>query len=389
MKLSQFDYYLPPNLIAQKQIKPRDHSRLLVLDRSVSPPESPNKWLQQMDGYSAGVSSERLQRERKRPQWGMITHDYFYNLDKYLTKNDVLVFNNSKVIPARIRLDNGGEIFLLKDLKYGQWEVIGRKLRNSPYEIPDEKSGCHIATISQTEEIKKLRKGLRCEIVKRLDNGNWVVKFNYTGKKFSDILEKIGETPLPPYIKTKDSNRIRQDYQTLYAKHKGSVAAPTAGLHFTPRVFKKLKKKGIKTEFVTLHVGLGTFQPVKTDEIECHHMHAEYATLNFATAKRLNNYRKQGKRIIAVGTTSCRVLESFSNQKNQLKAGSKWVDIFIYPPYKFKFVDSIITNFHLPKSTLLMLVSALAGRKFILQAYQEAIKRKYQFYSFGDGMLIK
>ncbi len=345
MHLKLFDYNLPPDLIAQHLVKPRDHSRLLILDR--------------------------LKQK--------IQHDYFYNLDRYLDENDVLVFNDSKVLPARIKMqkETGGkvEVFLLKKLTAGKWEVlIGGRVKEN-YKLP----------IINYKSILNFK----CQIIKKLSNGNWLVQFNVKGKKFREVLEKVGETPLPPYIKTKDSKKIRRDYQTIYAKDEGSVAAPTAGLHFTKRVFDKLKKKGIKTEFVTLHVGLGTFQPVKIDKIEQHQMHAEYVILDKVTAKRLNDYKQQGKKIVAVGTTSCRVLEAMSNVKGELKAGSQWVNIFIYPGYKFKFVDSLITNFHLPKSTLLMLVSALAGRKNILKAYKLAVKKKYRFYSFGDGMLIK
>lgn len=347
MKLSLFDYYLPKELIAQNQMKPRDHSRLLVFKR----------------------------RENK------ISHDYFYNLDKYLNDNDVLVFNDSKVIPARILFDNGRmEIFLLKELDR-EWEIMGRKL-----EIRNQKLG----------------HGLSCMIIKRLENGNWLARFNLKGNKLMAWLSNYGETPLPPYIKVEDSAEVRKNYQTIYAKNDGSVAAPTAGLHFTKILFKKLKKKGVKMEFVTLHVGQGTFQPVKTKKIEEHKMHAEYAVIDKKTAERLNEYKKQGKRIIAVGTTSARVLEAMSGaselskssklsrlgRAGKLGAGAGEVNIFIYPGYKFKFVNSLITNFHLPKSTLLMLVSALAGRKRILRVYQEAIKRKYRFYSFGDGMFI-
>jgi S-adenosylmethionine:tRNA ribosyltransferase-isomerase len=346
MKLSLFDYKLPKNLIAQKQIKPRDASRLMIIN----------------------LTSLRLRGAGKKTK--KIGHDFFYNLDKYLSENDVLVFNNSKVIPARIKFGQTGEIFLLNELKSGEWEVMGRKLRFKIYDL----------------RFKNIL--LKCEIIKRLKNGNWLARFNYKGKKFRQILERIGETPTPPYIKTPDSTQKRKDYQTIYAKVEGSVAAPTAGLHFTQRIFGKLKSKGVKCEFVTLHVGLGTFAPVKIDRIEEHRMHSEYAVLDEVTTRRLNNYKKQGKRIVAVGTTSARVLEALANKKGQLKAGSKWVDIFIYPGYKFRFVDALITNFHLPKSTLLMLVSALAGRKFILRVYQEAIKSKYRFYSFGDGMLI-
>jgi len=360
MKLSLFDYNLPRELIAQKQIKPRDHSRLLVLNRPSLP------------------SSPRLRRTGELRTAGRktakITHDYFYNLDKYLNKGDVLVLNNSKVFPARIKFDKNKEIFLLSKLDNGNWEIIGKKL-----EIRNQKLGG----------------GLECNILKRVENGNWEVKFNLQGERFREVLEKIGETPLPPYIKTKDSKQIRKDYQTVYAKEEGSVAAPTAGLHFTKRVFEKLKKKGVKIEYVTLHVGQGTFAPVKTENIEEHKMHAEYVVLDKATIDRLNKYKKEGRRIIAAGTTSCRVLEALASETGKLKVPSSakatedYINIFIYPGYEFKFVDSLITNFHLSKSSLLMLVSALAGRKLILKVYKEAIRKKYRFYSFGDSMFIK
>ncbi|NMB48198.1 tRNA preQ1(34) S-adenosylmethionine ribosyltransferase-isomerase QueA [Candidatus Kuenenbacteria bacterium] len=356
MKVRLFDYNLPKELIAQKQIKPRDHSRLLIVDR----------------------------KSRK------IEHAHFFELPKYLQSGDVLVFNNSKVFPARIRFDQGRkEIFLLKDLGAGRWEAMGRKLEKN---------------VQDTRYNFQINSKLKYQIIKKLDDGHWEIKFNLQGNKFREWLEKYGETPLPPYIKVKDSKKIRADYQTIFAKNEGSVAAPTAGLHFTKRILRELKKKGIKMEFVTLHVGAGTFQPVKTENIEEHKLHEEFVVLDKATAKRLNQYKKEGRRIIAVGTTSCRTLEAVSklskisevskiskSSKNEYKvaAGSRWVNIFIYPGYKFKFVDGLITNFHLPKSSLLMLVSALAGRKFILDTYQLAVKKKYRFYSFGDGMLIK
>ena len=341
MKLSLFNYHLPKNLIAQQQVKPRDKSRLLVVDKKTK----------------------------------KLTHDFFYNLTKHLTPNDVLIFNNSKVIPARLIMykETGGkiEIFLLKKVKSNIWQVlVGGKTKPN-------------------NNLSSKGNNLQANILKKVKENRYLVKFNHSGKKLESIIEKIGETPLPPYIKTRDSKYIKKNYQTLFAKHKGSVAAPTAGLHFTKNLLSKLKKRGIKIEFITLHVGLGTFAPVKEKIIEKHQIHSEYTVLDKATAKRLNGYKKQGKTIIAVGTTSCRTLESFSNQKGQLKAGSKWVDIYIYPSYKFKFIDSLITNFHLPQSTLLMLVSALAGREFIIDIYNKAIKKKYRFYSFGDGMFIQ
>lgn len=336
MKLKLFDYNLPNELIAQKQMKPRDISRLMVINKASR----------------------------------QIRHDYFFNLDKYLKEGDVLVFNNSKVFPARIRF-GGREIFLLKELRGGKWEVMGRNLRFMIYDLGFKSNV------------------LKCEILKKMDSGNYIVRFNLQGKKFREWLEKYGETPLPPYIKTKDSAQIRKDYQTVFAKSEGSVAAPTAGLHFTKRVFGKLEKKGIKIEFVTLHVGAGTFQTVKTENIEEHKLHEEWTGIDKITAGRLSRYKKEGRRIIAVGTTSCRALEALVDKEGRLKPAKREVNIFIYPGYKFKFVDGLITNFHLPKSSLLMLVSALAGRKFILEVYKKAIQKKYRFYSFGDGMFIR
>lgn len=344
MRLSLFDYNLPKELIAQKQIKPRDHSRLLIVER----------------------------KSRK------IEHAHFFDLPKYLQPDDVLVFNNSKVFPARIHFNEGrGEIFLLRELKGGEWEVMGKKLgQKSKIQNPNF----------------QINPKLQVQILKQLDDGKYMVKFNLKGKKFREWLERYAETPLPPYIKTKDSVRIRKDYQTIFAKKEGSVAAPTAGLHFTEKVLAALKKKGVKIEFVTLHVGAGTFQPVKTEKIEDHKLHAELVFLDQVTARRLNKYKKEGRRIIAVGTTSCRVLEALAEKDGPayvLRASARQVNIFIYPGYKFKFVDGLITNFHLPKSSLLMLVSALAGRKFMLEVYQKAIREGYRFYSFGDGMLIE
>ena len=339
-KLSDFDYILPKKLISQEPIKPRDKARLLILQK----------------------------------ESGIIRHDNFFNLANILKEGDVLVFNDSKVIPARIygKKKTGGEIeiFLLSCVsnisQQCVWECLLR------------------GKIKSGEEIFITPK-VSAEIIKGDDKVK-AVRFNCEKEK----LFSLGETPLPPYIKTKAK---LQDYQTVYAKNSGSVAAPTAGLHFTKRLFSKLKKAGIKTEFVTLHVGLGTFEPVKTENILQHKMHSELASIDKSVAKRLNLAKKEGRRIIAVGTTAARTLESFS-QGNEIVSGKKWVDIFIYPEYKFNFVEGLITNFHLPKSTLLMLISALAssdskkGIKIIKKAYAEAIELKYKFYSFGDGMFL-
>lgn len=335
MRVSSFDYQLPPELIAQSPVKPRDHSRLLVYN----------------------IKSRE------------IIHDYFYNLGRYLQPDDILVFNDTRVFPARLfgKKDTGGvlEVFLLRPVKGNIWEVlIGGKVR---------RVGLNIT----------FAKGLKCEVIKGLPDGIWQVRFNKTPRRVFGFANLIGSTPLPPYIKRASKP---SDYQTIYAKKVGSVAAPTAGFHFTKKLLVKLKKKGIKFENVTLHVGFGTFQPVKVENIEDHKIHSEYAEIDSVTAKRLIKAKKEGGRIVAVGTTTVRTLETFFDGKNKKKSG--WINTFIYPGYRFKFVDAMITNFHLPKSSLLMLVSAFAGRKEILRVYNTAVKKKYRFYSFGDGMLI-
>lgn len=344
MRLSLFDYHLPKDLIAQQPIKPRDHSRLLVFNRRTD----------------------------------HIKHDRFFNLDKYLQKGDVLVFNNTKVFPARLwgKKTTGGkmEVFLLKSLQGKVWEVlIGGKVR-------------------RTGLVIKFGKNLQCEVIKKLGNGIWQVKFNKTSKQVLSIANQIGSTPTPPYIKKLAK---LADYQTIYAKKVGSVAAPTAGFHFTKRLFRQLKNKGVQFEYITLHVGYGTFQPVKVSNIKKHKMHAEYAEIDQSTIKRLIEAKKEGRRIIVVGTTTVRTLEAVfrqprSRDRGYPRGGFKgWLNTFIYPGYKFKFIDAMVTNFHLPQSTLLMLISAFVGRKKILNIYKKAIKKKYRFYSFGDGMLIK
>ena len=340
MKISLFDYNLPRDLIAQSQKKPRDHSRLLILDRA---------------------------KEK-------ISHQHFYNLPEYLTDNDVLVVNETKVFPARLygHKSTGGqvEILLTEKITNSTWlAMIGaRHLKVGDSIYFDNK--------------------LVAEIIKDIDGKIKQIKFNQVGKKLEAIIDSIGHTPLPPYIKTKDSSKIKKDYQTIYARSLGSAAAPTAGLHFTTKILKQLDKQGVKIFKVTLHVGLGTFAPVETEDITKHKIHHEWASIDKNTAEALNKLKKQGKNIIAVGTTSARTLEAFSTKDGQLRAGSKWVNIYIYPGYKYKFVDDLITNFHLPKSSLLFMVSALASREQILKAYQKAIKLKYRFFSFGDAMLI-
>lgn len=340
MNIKLFDYKLPKELIAQKQIKPRDYSRLLILDRAKQ----------------------------------KIVHQHFYNLVDYLTKDDVLIINQTKVFPARLYgcKKSGGkvEILLANQGKNNIWSaLIGAR---------HMKVGDYIY----------FQKNLEAKIIKDLDGKTKQIKFNLAGKKLTELIDQIGHTPLPPYIKIKDSRTIKKDYQTIYAKFSGSAAAPTAGLHFTSSLIDKIKKKGVKIFKVTLHVGLGTFAPVTVEDILQHKIHQEWAEIDSKTAQELNRLKKSGKNIIAVGTTSARTLEAFTNSKGQLASGAKWVDIYIYPGYCYKFVDDLITNFHLPKSSLLFMVSALASRELILKAYRKAIRLKYRFFSFGDAMFI-
>ncbi len=335
MKLKEFNYSLPQELIAQKPVRPRDHSRLMVLNRKNH----------------------------------TIIHDSFYNLDKYLRPNDVLIANNSKVIPARLfgKKTTGGkmEILLLRPLKGNQWEIV---LKGKG---------------EQNKEIKFSKK-LFGILKQQISNQTWKIEFNLTNNALLKQIYKLGHPPTPPYIK-RASNL--QEYQTIYAQTPGSAAAPTAGFHFTKKLIKKLKKQGNKFEFVTLHVGLGTFQPVRTENIEEHQIHAEWGEITQQTAEKLNQAKENKQRIIAIGTTTTRILEAFTLE-NVLIPGEKWINTFIYPGYKFKFINGLITNFHLPKSSLLMLVCAFTEKDFILQAYKQAIKEKYRFYSFGDAMLI-
>ncbi len=325
-------------MIAQKSIRPRDNSRLLILEKKT----------------------------------GKIRRDYFFNLGKYLKKGDVLVLNNSRVFPARLignKLTGGkAEIVLVKKKKMGQWEVLTN--------IKKAKKNLEIG-------FGKKRK-LKAKLIKKLNNGNWLIQFNPRGKNFRKAIQRFGQAPTPPYIK-RISNL--EEYQTIYAEKNGSIAAPTAGFHFTKKLIKKLKNQGIKFKFITLHVGPGTFLPIKTERIEKHQMLAETAIINGRTAAELNKIKNKGGRIIAVGTTSVRTLETVASS-GKIKKFVGQTNIYIKPGYKFEFIDGLITNFHLPKSTNLVLVSTLAGRKKIKKAYQEAIKRKYRFYSFGDAMLI-
>ena len=339
MKVSDFDYELPEELIAQTPIEKRDESRLMVLDREKQ----------------------------------TIEHRKFKDIIEYLKPGDVLVRNNTKVIPARIygKKETGAnvEFLLLHNIEGDIWECIVR---------PGNK--LHIGT--------KVIFGdglLKAEILDIMEGGTRKVKFYYNGI-FNEILDKIGLMPLPPYIHEELKEKDR--YQTVYAKYEGSAAAPTAGLHFTEELFEDLRKKGIEVANVTLHVGIGTFRPVKEENVEEHKMHTEHFYIKKEDVEKINNAKKEGRRVIAVGTTSCRVLESIADENGFVKETEEDTGIFIYPGYKFKCIDGLITNFHLPQSTLLMLVSALAGKDYIMRAYKEAVKEKYRFFSFGDAMLI-
>ncbi len=341
LKTSDYDYYLPEELIAQTPLKDRSSSRLLVLNRE-------NK---------------------------TIEHTHFSNIIDKLSNNDVLVINDTKVIPARLighKEDTGAviEVLLLKDLGNNVWQTLAKPQKR-----------VKIGTIISFGEGL-----LRAKCIELADMGICKFELIYDGI-LVEILDKLGEMPLPPYIheKLEDKNR----YQTVYAKNPGSAAAPTAGLHFTPELMEKIKAKGIEIIPVTLHVGLGTFRPVTEEDASKHEMHSEYYEISEESAKRLNEAKKAGKRIISVGTTSTRTLESAIHEDGLFYPECKNTNIFIYPGYKFKAIDALITNFHLPKSTLIMLVSALAGREFILKAYEEAVKERYRFFSFGDAMFIE
>lgn len=340
MKKSDFDFYLPEELIAQTPLERRDGSRLLALDK-----------------YS-----------------GEIEHRHFYDLPDFLKAGDCLVMNNSRVLPARLigTRKTGGmvELVLLRDLGDGRWECLSRPGRKT-------KPGTELS-FGDGE--------LNAAVEAVVEGGNRIVRFDYEGI-FLEVLERLGKMPLPPYIKEELNEPER--YQTVYSRELGSAAAPTAGLHFTEELLEKLRVKGVKLCYVTLHVGLGTFRPVKEDEIEDHEMHSEFCVIPEETARAVNETKRAGGRIIAVGTTSCRTLESFAKEDGTLEACSGWTNIFIYPGYKFKCIDALITNFHLPESTLIMLVSALAGRENILNAYKTAVEERYRFFSFGDAMFIR
>ena len=339
MKTHDFWYDLPEDLIAQTPLQQRDTSRLCVLDKHT----------------------------------GQVTHRHFYNITDYLRPGDCLVLNDSRVLPARLlgHRPTGGavELLLLKDLGNKQWECLakpGRKLQEGQQVIFG--NGELTAVIAKVKE-----------------DGNRIVTFQYEGI-FLEVLERLGKMPLPPYIKEELHDQER--YQTVYSREVGSAAAPTAGLHWTPELLAKARDMGVQTAFVTLHVGLGTFRPVKADNILEHHMHAELCMLSRETADQLNQTRANGGRIICVGTTSCRTLESLVNEDGSFEEKSRWTEIFIYPGYTFKAMDGLITNFHLPESTLVMLVSAFAGRENVLNAYEEAVHERYRFFSFGDAMCI-
>lgn len=340
MNKSDFDFYLPEELIAQTPLEKRDTSRLLHLDK----------------------------------QTGEIEHKHFYDIKQYLHEGDCLVLNDSRVLPARLigARPTGGtvELVLLKDLGDNRWECLSRPGRKT-------KPG---------QELVFGNGELTAVVEEVALGGNRIVKFSYEGI-FLEILERLGKMPLPPYIKEElqDSER----YQTVYSKELGSAAAPTAGLHFTKELLAEIADMGVKICYVTLHVGLGTFRPVKADKIEDHEMHSEFCIVPEETAETVNAVKRAGGRVIAVGTTSCRTLESFTTEDGTLQATSGWTNIFIYPGYKFKCIDALITNFHLPESTLIMLVSALAGRENILNAYNTAVKERYRFFSFGDAMMIE
>lgn len=340
MKTSDFYYDLPEELIAQDPLENRSDSRLMVLDKKT----------------------------------GSVSHHIFRDIVEYLQPGDCLVINDTKVIPARLigsKEDTGAkiEVLLLKRKTGDVWETLVKPGRKA-------KPGTRI----------QFGDGLLVgEVMDIVDEGNRLIRFEFDGI-FEEILDQLGQMPLPPYIthQLKDKDR----YNTVYATHSGSAAAPTAGLHFTPELLRTIEEKGIDIARVTLHVGLGTFRPVKVDDVENHHMHSEFYMIDEAAAEKINRAKENGKRVICVGTTSCRTIESAADENGRLKPCSGWTEIFIYPGYRFKILDCLITNFHLPESTLIMLVSALAGQKHVLAAYEEAVKERYRFFSFGDAMFI-
>lgn len=340
MKRTDFSFELPEELIAQTPLERRDASRLMHLDKNT----------------------------------GEVEHAHFYDLPRYLRKGDCLVLNDSRVLPARLigARSSGGlvELVLLRDLGEGKWECLSRPGRKT-------KPGTELF-FGENE--------LRATVLSVTEGGNRIVQFHYEGI-FLEVLERLGKMPLPPYIREELQDAER--YQTVYSRELGSAAAPTAGLHFTRELLAQIEAQGVNIAYVTLHVGLGTFRPVKEEEIEDHPMHAEFCIVPERTAQLVTETKHRGGRIVSVGTTSCRTLESFAEEDGSLKACSGWTDIFIYPGYRFKCVDALVTNFHLPESTLIMLVSALAGRENVLRAYQKAVEERYRFFSFGDAMLIE
>lgn len=340
MRTEDFDYNLPEELIAQHPADKRDFSRLMVVDRKTG------------------------KREDK----------HFYNIIDYLNEGDLLVMNDTRVIPARLFGHREGkeekiEVFLLENIEDDKWEVLVR---------PGKKMKIGTKCIFSDE--------LSLEVIDIKEDGNRVVEFFYDGI-FQEILDRLGNMPLPPYIKEKLKDKER--YQTVYSKNPGSVAAPTAGLHFTKELLKKIEEKGVKLAYITLNVGLGTFRPVKVDDVKNHKMHSEFYQISKETADLINETKKNNKRIISTGTTTTRTLESVYKKNGQIKEDSGWTDIFIYPGFEFNVIDCQITNFHLPKSTLIMLVSALASKEIILDAYKDAVDKKYRFFSFGDAMFLK
>lgn len=341
MKVSDFYFELPEELIAQYPLEKRDSSRLMVLDKKT----------------------------------GEIEHRKFHDILEYLNEGDTLVLNNTRVLPARLigeKEETGGKIefLLLKRIEGDKWECLAKPGRKAK-----------VGTVFTFGEGK-----LKAIVREIGEEGNRIIEFKYDGI-FEQVLDELGQMPLPPYIHEKLEDKER--YQTVYSKEKGSAAAPTAGLHFTEDLLKEIKDKGVNMAYLTLHVGLGTFRPVKVDDVNNHVMHSEYYHLDKENAELINKTKEAGKRVIAVGTTSSRTLETIGDENGRVREQSGWTDIFIYPGYKFKIVDNLITNFHLPESTLIMLVSALAGQDNIMNAYNTAVKEKYRFFSFGDSMFIK
>ncbi|MGG7143371.1 tRNA preQ1(34) S-adenosylmethionine ribosyltransferase-isomerase QueA [Clostridium nigeriense] len=341
MRVSDFDFDLPEELIAQHPLEKRDTSRLMVLDKKT----------------------------------GSIEHRHFHDVMEYLNEGDTLVLNNTRVMPARLigeKEGTGGKIefLLLKRLEGDKWECLAK---------PGKR-----AKIGQSFIFGEGK--LKCKVVDIIEEGNRIIEFSYDGI-FEQVLDELGEMPLPPYITEKLEDKER--YQTVYSKEKGSAAAPTAGLHFTNDLLEEIKAKGVNIAYLTLHVGLGTFRPVKVEDINEHIMHSEYYHLDKENADLINETKKRGNKVIAVGTTSTRTLETIGDENGYVREQSGWTDIFIYPGYKYKVIDELITNFHLPESTLIMLVSALAGKENVMNAYDIAVKEKYRFFSFGDSMIIK